>query len=231
MKVKKQIMVTIIILLILLIPTITKANIEVKPKSTSYTNISVSDAYDECYNLRNPYSSLGNNNLDPHLVLNKDWGAVAYLAISAYGKVKDATGPKVTVDGTEYTTTTGNETGVMDFGKAECTYTSSSIASGLEGSVDIRQSLINNKNSRYVETLPDKGTQNATNTKGMAIVETSGWFTSQSDYEPNKNYPLVVRTNILGFKGYDASGHGNGSFAGQPRAGRTFRPAIWNISN
>ena len=205
MKVKKQIMVTIIILLILLIPTITKANIEVKPKSTSYTNISVSDAYDECYNLRNPYSSLGNNNLDPHLVLNKDWGAVAYLAISAYGKVTDATGPKVTVNGTEYTTTTGNETGVMDFGKTS-TYTSSSIAVGLqEGSNNnqYRTNLIKNKDTRYVETLPNSGSQTAENTKGMAIVETSAWFGSKTvDFRCNEKYPGSVRmSGVLGIYG------------------------------
>ncbi len=192
-------MVTIIILLILLIPTITKANIEVKPKSTSYTNISVSDAYDECYNLRKSYSSLGDNKLDPHLVLNKDWGAVAYLAVSAYGKVKDATGPKVIVDGTEYTTTTGNETGVMDFGKTAYSFTASSIAAGLEGTVNIRQSLINNKNSRYVETLP--GSPNVDNTRGMALVETSGWFSSRAAYDPDGSYPIIARICVLGFRG------------------------------
>ena len=227
MKSKKQIIVGIIILLMLLIPTITKANIEVKPGSTAWTQVTATRAYEECYNLGESYSSLGNNSLDPHLVLNGDWGAVAYLAISAYGKVTNSTGPRVKIGNTTYTTTTGNETGVMNFGKAY-TFTSAGHKSGLSSAsrTGCRTNLINNKDTRYVELMPTSASTD--NTKGMAISETIGWFSSTKDY-CSSSYPMVYRTGVLGFSynvGY-WSGEYYGGY-GHPSAA-VFRPAIWNI--
>ena len=90
MKKREQILIMVIIfLLMILLPTISKAAMAIKPGQTAWTNISVSDAFDECRKLADPYSTLGKNNLDPHLTLNSDWGAVAYLTMSAYG-VNDA---------------------------------------------------------------------------------------------------------------------------------------------
>ena len=122
MKSKKQLVVGIIIVLMLLIPTISKANMEIKSGTTTWVNITVSEAYDACRDLDMAGSSLGTNGLDPHLALNKDWGAVAYLAVSSSGNLNSTNGPDgptVTIDGDEYTTTTGNLTGVMDFGKTK----------------------------------------------------------------------------------------------------------------
>ncbi len=197
MKSKKQLIVGIIVLLILLIPTISKANMEIKPGTTTWTNITVSEAYDACRELDMEGSSLGTDRLDPHLALNKDWGTVAYLAISASGAVTSGTtntGPKVTVDDREYTTTTGNLTGVMDFGKTRWTFTSCSTETGLEvesSNATCRDNLIKNKTTRYVETLPDSLTKE--NSKGMALSETGGWFKSTADWKPNKDDVMLVR--------------------------------------
>ncbi len=202
MKIKKQLIVGIIVLLMLLIPTITKANIEVKPGSTAWTNIAITKAYEECYDLGEDAGSLGNNKLDPHLVLNGDWGAVAYLAISAYGAVTDKTGPSIEINGTSYTTTTGNATGVMNFGKIY-TWTAGAHETGLgsaEKADEYRKSLIDNQTSKYVELLPNSATTE--NTKGMAISETKGWLSSLSTY-CSSTYPCLLRTGVLGFHSID----------------------------
>ncbi len=209
MKSKKQLIVGIIVLLMLIIPTISKANMEIKSGTTTWTKISVSDAYMECINLSMEGSSLGTDKLDPHLALNKDWGAVAYLALSVSGAVNTKTGPSVTIDGESYTTTTGNLTGVMNFGKTN-TFTSSSIVAGLEkesSNNQYRTNLIKNKNTKYVETLPDSATTD--NTKGMAISETGGWFGVDSRYGPNADLPMSVRSGgVLGLFDYSHGGYG-----------------------
>ncbi len=209
MKKREQILIMVIIflLIVLLLPTITKAGVESKPGTTAWTNISVSDAYDVCYGMASGGSTLGNCSLDPHLILNKDWGAAAYLAISGYGAVTTATGPTVTIgEKKDYTSTTGNITGIINFGKTAYTYTSSSIAAGLEGTVKERQSLIDNSKTRYVETLPDSGDVTVETTKGMAIAETKGWFSSRGNYYvPTTSYPTVARWGIFGFEGTTAS--------------------------
>ena len=206
MKTKKQLIVGIIALLMLLIPTISKANMEIKPGTTTWANITVSEAYEACRDLDMGGSSLGTNGLDPHLALSKDWGAVAYLAVSVSGGVTSTTtqtGPKVTVDNREYTTTTGNLTGVMDFGKT-LTYVSSAHETGLEtaGTNDknnYRTKLIKDKNTRYVELLPTTATVEGT--KGMAIVETQGWFRSGMQY-CSEGYPMEIRSGVLGCTDY-----------------------------
>ena len=94
MKTKKILVIGIITFMsIMLFSTISKAGVESKPGGTVWTNITISNAYKVCYDMRAPTSTLGLNSLDSHLALNKDWGAVAYLALSTYGAVKDATGP------------------------------------------------------------------------------------------------------------------------------------------
>ena len=66
-----------------------------------------------------------NNNVDTHMMKNREWGAVAYLAQSIYGKnadlTKNGSNPPTTGGGfgTTYTTdtgqsTTGNESGIYD---------------------------------------------------------------------------------------------------------------------
>ena len=196
------IMVIIFLLIVLLLPTITKAGVESKPGTTAWTNISVSNAYDVCYGMASGGSTLGNCSLDPHLALNKDWGAAAYLAISGYGAVTTKTGPAVTIgEKSDYTSTTGNITGIINLGKTGYCFTASSIAVGLEeesSNNQYRTSLIKNKDTRYVETLPDPGEEDATNTKGMAMVETQRWFGFYYGYKTTAEYPLAARTGVLG---------------------------------
>ena len=73
MKTKKILVIGIITFMsIMLFSTISKAGVESKPGGTVWTNITISNAYKVCYDMRAPTSTLVVNSLDSHLALNKD---------------------------------------------------------------------------------------------------------------------------------------------------------------
>lgn len=200
----------IMILTILLLTIKSNAAMEMKPGTSAWTNITVSESYQQCYDLRNSDTTLGKNTLDPHLTLNSDWATVSYLAASAYGQINNSNnGSQTTIDGKRYNTTTGNASGVINFGKT-ITQTSS-IYQNISN--EYMGNLINNKESKYVEAIDDM--TSIDNTKGKAIAEVRGWFNANS-YNP---YGIVLRQWMFGT--YDSYSNG---LSGGP----TFRPVIWN---
>ena len=62
----------------------------VKANVTSWRSISIGDAFTTCLNMNkagNPYGlSTSDSVVDPHMMKNDEWGAVAYLSQSIYGK-------------------------------------------------------------------------------------------------------------------------------------------------
>ena len=61
--------------------------VRVKPNVTSWRKINVNNIFTVCRNLTTGGNSLENtNNLDSHMMKNTEWGAVAYLSRSVYGK-------------------------------------------------------------------------------------------------------------------------------------------------
>lgn len=214
----KLFLVVLVALILISISTTSNAAIEVKPGTSAYTNITASDSYDLCYNLRNADSTLGNNSLDPHLTLNKDWSAVAYLGASTYGNVRSQAGTNVSIEGATYQSTTNNITGVMNFGKASYTQTAS-IYDNIPSSSAPTKSLVNNKNTKYVETI----NSNSVNLKGYAFYETAGWYSSSSSFPPTDDTyyrDIIARRNIFGYN-YSINAYNIHSNA-------TFRPVIWN---
>lgn len=215
--------VSIIMFLLLMLLTV-KSNavlkMEIKPGTTAWTNMNVSESYDYCYNLRNSDTTLGESNLDPHLTLNKDWGAVAYLAVSPYGNVTDKSGPTTNINGQTYRTTTGNATGVLSFGSVYVQ--TSAVFEDVPINNSTTTSLIRNINTRYVEKL-NKETS-IENTKGQAINETSGWFSSNAFYNGTASSAILHRMDVFGYYLNDRYwGYGG------PSDQTTFRPVIWNI--
>lgn len=201
----------IMIVTIMLLTIKSNAAMAIKPGTTTWTSINVSDSYAQCYNLRNADSTLGANQLDPHLTLNKDWGAVAYLAISTYGSVNSSTLPTTTINGASYTTTNGNATGVMNMGNIY-TQTASDNENDTHNYADMIE-IYNNIETKYVEKLSSNPTSDTT--VGQALVETISWFGSANDY----GIPTLYRWKVLGY----TVSSGNGSY------NTTFRPVIWNI--
>ena len=198
------------------------AAVEIKPGTTAQTSITVNDSFRTCYDMRIPASSLGNNSLDPHLAKLTDWGITAYLGLSSYGTVKNATGDTVTINSVNYTTTTGNATGVMDFGK-NVTHT----ASYLEGSTssDKRSNLYTSSYSRYVDVI--SGTNDASNNIGMAYGETSGWYSSPKDFVNSSN-PVGIRAGVLGYYYHIGNAYGPNVGDGGSYGDVTYRPVLWN---
>ena len=62
----------------------------IKANVTSWRNITIGDAFTTCLNMNksgNPYGLHSSDAIvDPHMVKNDEWGAVAYLSKSIYGK-------------------------------------------------------------------------------------------------------------------------------------------------
>ena len=215
MKIKKQI--------------VTKASVESIPGGTAWVNVTVSQAYELCYDLRNPTSTLGNNTLDPHLALNKDWGAVSYLAISTYGGSPEGRLPEITIP-TETETgsdtvssTTGNITGVMEMDHYN-EWVSCLIGETKES--ENRSNLIKNIDTKYVEKLPIDYYKSIEETRGMAIAEVGS--------SPSESYatsPCVTRSSLFGISStisyyeYHSRTKGND---GSSDDGICFRPVIWN---
>ena len=65
-----------------------------KANRPSMIYIGISDAYDLCLDIKNGTSVYGLRNVDSHMIKNSEWGAVAYLTHSKYGR----NGQKVTIN-------------------------------------------------------------------------------------------------------------------------------------
>ena len=65
----------------------TSFKVRVKPNVTSWRGTTVGDIFTVCRNITTAGNSLeGTTNIDSHMMKNTEWGAVAYLSRSQYGK-------------------------------------------------------------------------------------------------------------------------------------------------
>ena len=236
MKLKYLIRILIVVILFFTIQSIifiSKSNAAIESKlgtigSKGQTNIIVNNSFQYCYDMIYPTSSLGNNSLDPHLATAKDWGGVAYLALSSYGAVKSESGPSIRYPGGyNYFTTTGNNTGVFNMGYDHWGTRRVQTASYLEGSEanEYNSKLYLSSNSRLVDVIST--TNDAEHTKGMAFAETSGWYNAGTTY-PDSARAIGLRSGVFG---YWAGGGGNNystQGSGQADGSTTYRPVIWN---
>lgn len=218
MKIKIKFFVIAILVICLIIFLGTKANaaMEIKAGTTTHKNITVSDAYQYCYDLRNRTSTLSKNTLDPHLSLNADWGAVACLSLSSYGYGKS--------NNLTDTFTNGNNTGVIDFCKTP-TYTSGIRLKKIDSiSSDDKSKgkLVQNINTKYVEGLKEQYTQEDTVYKEYEFLNQGSVNFSSSGFS------VPVRSFYLG-RMMETSGNNTIGWSGDGETGnRTFRPVIWN---
>ncbi len=65
-----------------------------KANRPSMNYLGISDAYDLCLDIKNGTSVYGLSNVDSHMMKNSEWGAVAYLTHSKYGR----NGQEVTIN-------------------------------------------------------------------------------------------------------------------------------------
>lgn len=105
----------------------------VKANVTSWRNLTINQMYNTCLAMNksgNPYGLSSNDSVvDPHLIKNDEWGAVAYLSKSAYGKETE----EVYINNSS-TYITGNAGGTVDADAAEGVTNAYNIAGGVKAS-------------------------------------------------------------------------------------------------
>ena len=215
MKKSIKIIVAILITLMLMLATKSYAALECKQGDTKDSK-SQEAAFQLCYDMRDPTSSLGNNSLDSHLMLNKDFGAYAYLGMSAYG-----TNGAKTAYNNAGNFTTPNYTGISNIARNELT-AGIYLPTGLTSAVVQKYGR-----SKYTEILEEK--PNLENTKGMAIIETKGWYNTLGTKDCGDGSTLVLYRDhawqyIYGY-GINAYGYWNGT---ESDTKIYYRPVIWN---
>ena len=216
---KKTIKIIILILILFSMILITKSNAAIETKANSnnseYISTTQLNAYQLSYDMRNPTSSLGNNTLDPHLELSKDFGAWAYLGMSAYG----TNGQMARLNGIYSESmdrvdvvATPNITGVVQSDEIVATVVGSNATSNKYG------------NSKYIEIL-ETGNYTADNTKGMAMAETKGWYSAANgEYSEGRSVLQRNTNNTIGTWCYASYAYLHYRDENQ----RWFRPVIWN---
>lgn len=217
---RKRLLFIIVILLFVAITQKSYAAIEIKPSAEAnangvMTNISVTNSYLLCQGMTGKGESLYGSTVVPHLSTNADWGAVSYLSNSIYGtnSAGQNTGLKININGIDYYSTTGNASGVMNWGVNSYTtnlwtqtaslitnYMTDNSTSTATGYVTELYNAVKQK-SRFVEEInTDSGKFTVNNTLGMAMAEVSGYPWDQWRYAgQNINYPIAMRQGLFGF--------------------------------
>ena len=107
--------------------TDTELKVRVKPNVTSWRNITVGNIFTVCRNLTTSGNSLeGTTGINSHMMKNTEWGAVAYLSMSVYGKNGEVWNNPYYNNTTNYSPITGlcsNETDGKDKGMTDITKT------------------------------------------------------------------------------------------------------------
>lgn len=210
--------------------------------SNVLVNTTVSNSYSLCQQMTRSGESLYGTTVQPHLATNKDWGAVSYLSNSIYGTNTQGqnTGTQITINGVNYYSTTGNASGVMNWGahpnKSLYTQTSALIkaymnlsdttTSSAHDNVTELETAVNN-NSNYVEVIDTKTGGFNERTDGMALSEITNYsFVDLKDVRISTVHPISIRKGLFGFRvsGYDRNQPSDGAAYGDT----TFRPVVWN---
>ena len=107
--------------------TDTELKVRVKPNVTSWRNITVGNIFTVCRNLTTSENSLeGTTGINSHMMKNTEWGAIAYLSMSVYGKNGEVWNNPYYNNTTNYSPITGlcsNETDGKDKGMTDITKT------------------------------------------------------------------------------------------------------------
>ena len=194
--------------------------IKVQPGVQSWRSISVNDIYNKCKRY--------NSTLNSHMMKNDEWGAVAYLSRSKYGKNDEVT---INSNSSYYTgggsgntyvnngaqSTTGNVWGVYDMSGGAWEYVAAYVDNGNGNLTSYGKSLVNGDpktKNVYTKASTDSYENNYQQNKGVygdAVYETSAngnsnngsWYGDYS-YFPNADGPFFER----------GGSYSNGSSAG-----------------
>ena len=173
--------------------------IAVQPRMSSWRYCTIGNMYTNA----RAYAT----NLNSHMLKNSEWGAVAYLTESKYGRngeevEKNDNSSYITADAgisvNPEQSSTGNETGIYDLsgGAYECVaaYYTGGNSTYLN---DYGSSLVNETDKKYVTAYTGTTASSAYKT-GDAIYETSGWHGDNADFV-DSDLPFFVRGGHYNF--------------------------------
>ena len=199
----------------------TDRTIQIKAGVTSWREITVSNIFTVCTNMNksgNPYGLNTNDSVvDPHMMKNSEWGTVAYLSKSKYGKnteevwinpnsnfITGQAGSSVSAGSTTSTnayntsngmkaSTTGNVTGVYDMSGGAYEYTAAYVNNGHLNLTSYGSILVNaaGKYKDVYKVTTDNDSNNYNNaqpTQGQgAPTENTGHY-GDAVWETSNNY-------------------------------------------
>ena len=229
MKIEKQVLRTLILLIVII--SLYNINSYCTVSGTKrmeitggdpWVNINVSKAYEECDSLNSTTSTLGTNNLRAHLTTDADWSAMAIFSISQYGAATNNT-PE---------TTTGNVSGIYNPGRNN-TFTTGIFNTVEKDMYERTSGLFNSDGSlksymrSWSKVKSDNNAvwfnnKNGTDENG---VGTYGWFNAMTVWGDYNSHPISIKQGLFGvYLGvHNSSGTTGASFSNV-----TFRPVIWN---
>ena len=215
--------------------------IKVEPGVQSWRSITVNDIYTNCLNY--------NKTLNSHMMKNDEWGAVAYLSKSKYGKNAEV---DINSDSSYYTgggsgnayvtnvgqSTTGTVHGVYDMSGGAWEYVAAYVNNGNSNLTNYGSSLVNGDaktKNVYNKASSDNNTNNYNANSGKygdAVYETSANGNSSSSswygdcsYFPNASYPFFGRGGSYD-GGTIAGVFYFSSVNGYSGSGSSFRPVL-----
>ena len=198
--------------------TCSNANgIIIKPNVTSLRNNNPSNFFFASRSMEQPNNSFGfvNTEVDTHMSKNNEWGAVAYLTQSIYGRCTSSTTcTEVGINNnvnkqTGYGAPAGSSSSVTngayntDLGKdASTTKNIYGIYDMSGGTTEYVMGVYNNTKGSYsgFSSLPDtKYYNNYTGSSytGHALTETNGWYSDEA-YFASTSYPWFKRGGYYG---------------------------------
>ena len=221
---------------------VTTKTLQVKPGVASWRYIYIGTAYTNCLNY--------NKTLNSHMMKNDEWGAVAYLSKSKYGKQTE----EVTINsnssyytgggsGNTYVnngaqSTTGNVYGVYDMSGGAWEYVAAYVDNGNSSLTSYGNSLYKNTDTKTKNVYTKASTDNNTNNYnqnaskyGDAVYETStsgngstSWYSDYSNFSS-------ASTPFFGRGGYCENSTGAGVLAflnhnGGASSSVSFRPVL-----
>lgn len=231
--------------------------IQIKGNLTSWRSIQVSNIFTVCTQMNNENNIFGlnadDNIVDPHMMKNSEWGAVAYLSKSIYGKEDEVAinnNSNYLTGGGNYAnniaqSTNGNITGIYDMSGGAWEY----VAAYIDNSyADDYASNLVNAEDKYKDVYSIGSSDTAANNYaistpdnehyGDAVYETSNsstgsgsWYDDNSFF-PERNYPIFFRGGYIVsdiYAGMFCFSNGNGApgaGGGDAGYGQSFRLTI-----
>ncbi|MEI3390627.1 MAG: hypothetical protein V8R30_03165 [Clostridia bacterium] len=215
--------------------------IKVEPGVQSWRSITVNDIYTNCLNY--------NKTLNSHMMKNDEWGAVAYLSKSKYGKNAEV---DINSDSSYYTgggsgnayvtnvgqSTTGTVHGVYDMSGGAWEYVAAYVNNGNSNLTNYGSSLVNGDaktKNVYNKASSDNNTNNYNANSGKygdAVYETSAngnsnsssWYGDCSNF-PYTSFPFFIRGGFYD-NGTDAGVFSFDGNDGYSHSNDSFRPVL-----